>query len=147
MEDGTLAEHSDLNHISTNLLEVMLLQWSKKGEVYQPAKWIMIMLTKLQTATHQECCSPWLPFVLEFMKLPDTLPGHFPLSWQLSILRSKWGFLANGSPLESGTGSNWTLNKAPDSCLALPPLIEVGRLGQSNGDCYWVYTIDQLMQP
>ena len=47
---------------------------------------------KVWDSTHQECCLQWLPFFLESVEPPDVWPDHFQLSWQFSILISKWGF-------------------------------------------------------
>ena len=37
----------------------------KNGEVYQPVQQKKMMVMKLETAAHQECCPPLLPFFLE----------------------------------------------------------------------------------
>ena len=72
--------------LSKNLLDVMLLDWSKIWKAYQPEKLQMEMmkkLKKLRTLAHQECQPLWLPFLPISAELVETLPpsDFLPLGW------------------------------------------------------------------
>ena len=89
----------------TNLLEVMLIHWSKKIRKHTNLKnwgwgwWGGYGLT------HQECWPPQPSFILESAELADRLlPTDFlPPGW-VSVPLSKWGLLAKEAPLDPGTG-------------------------------------------
>ena len=54
-----------LSILSTNLLEVMLLHWSKIGELYQSAQLKKMMMMRVLTLTYQEHHPPKGPYCLD----------------------------------------------------------------------------------
>ena len=133
-----------LTILSTNLLEVMLLHWSKN--LWREPAYNQMKVIVMKTVTHQEWHFPWLPFFWKSVVLVDTPPTAVPPLTSIR-LRLKVRNLCKEVPPDSCTGQIWTLNWNPHFGLVLVPLIEVDDWKNPREDWGWACVRNQMIYP
>ena len=133
--------------LSTNLLEVMLLHWSKKLKSIPSWKTVDEDDEEAEDSD-TSALTPTAPFSLVSAVLVVTLPpvDFLPLGWA-SFPLSKWGLLAKDAPLDPGTGLFCTGKWNSVCSLALPPLLDGKDWDKPMEDSCWIYTRAQLIWP
>ena len=145
----------NLNHIKHNLLDVMLLHWSKN--LKSIPNWKAADVDDGEAKEVEDSGISGAPTTTDPLSPSlnraggDTATSRLLATWKASFPQSKWGILAKDVPLGPGTDSYigllCTVKWNPVHGLALPPLLGGKDWDKPTKDWWCTCTRDQLIWP